>query len=216
MTPALLLTLTAASCWLVGIGHTATYRSMVMGDQDAAYRSVTPLDGVWFALAVLGILGAHELGHWLAARHHRLPVSVPLFIPGPTFAGTFGAFMRFRQKPPTRRCAFDIAAAGPLAGFAALRRRDGCRPLFNNPRLPSIMNDMTRQSDSVVHSDPEISGGTPVFRGTRVPVRSLFDHLEQGVTVDEFLNDFPSVSKEQALATLTMARNFVLNHARSA
>ena len=72
------------------------------------------------------------------------------------------------------------------------------------------------QADSVVHSDPEISGGTPVFRGTRVPVRSLFDHLEQGVTVHEFLDDFPSVSKEQALATLAIARDFVLDHARSA
>ena len=72
------------------------------------------------------------------------------------------------------------------------------------------------QADSVVHSDPEISGGTPVFRGTRVPVRSLFDHLEQGVTVHKFLDDFPSVSKEQALAALAMARDFVLDHARSA
>ncbi|MCY4636007.1 MAG: DUF433 domain-containing protein [Acidobacteria bacterium] len=78
------------------------------------------------------------------------------------------------------------------------------------------MNYVSLQPHSVVHSDPEISGGTPVFRGTRVPVQSLFDHLEQGVTVHEFLDDFPSVSKEQALATLAIARDFVLNHARSA
>jgi membrane-associated protease RseP (regulator of RpoE activity) len=120
MTPVLSLALTAASCWAVGIAHTATYRSLVTGDEEAAFRSVSPLDGVWFALGVLGILGAHELGHWCAARRHRLAVSLPLFIPGPTFAGTFGAFMRLRQRPPTRRCAFDVAAAGPLAGFAAL------------------------------------------------------------------------------------------------
>ena len=118
--PALSLALTAVSCWIVGIAHTATYRTLVTGDEETALQSVSPLDGVWFALGILGILGAHELGHWCAARRHRLAVSPPIFIPGPTFAGTFGAFMRLRQRPATRRCAFDVAAAGPLAGFAAL------------------------------------------------------------------------------------------------
>ncbi|MCY4119656.1 MAG: site-2 protease family protein [Acidobacteria bacterium] len=118
--PGLLLAVTAVSCWIVGIAHTATYRTLVMGDEDAAWDSMSPLDGLWFALGILGILGAHELGHWCAAQRYRLAVSLPLFIPGPTFAGTFGAFMRMRERPPTRRCAFDVAAAGPLAGFAAL------------------------------------------------------------------------------------------------
>ena len=63
---------------------------------------------------------------------------------------------------------------------------------------------------SVAHSDPEISGGTPVFRGTRVPIRSLFDYLEGGETLDQFLDQFPSVSKEQALAALNLARDSVL------
>ena len=53
--------------------------------------------------------------------------------------------------------------------------------------------------------DPEILGGTPVFKGTRVPVESLFDHLEAGVALNEFLDDFPSVSKEQAVAALELA-----------
>ena len=97
-----------------------TYRTLVTGDEDAALQSVSPLDGVWFAAGILGILGAHELGHWWAAHRHRVAVSPPLFIPGPTFAGTFGAFMRLRGRPRTRRSAFDIAAAGPLAGFATL------------------------------------------------------------------------------------------------
>ena len=120
LTPTLSLAATAVSCWAVGIAHTATYRTLVTGDEAAALRNVSPLDGVWFALGVLGILGAHELGHWCAARRHGLAVSLPLFIPGPTFAGTFGAFIRMRERPSTRRCAFDVAAAGPLAGFAAL------------------------------------------------------------------------------------------------
>lgn len=54
----------------------------------------------------------------------------------------------------------------------------------------------------VYHSDPEILGGAVVFVGTRVPVRSLFDHLEQGCTIGEFLDDFPSVKREQCLAML--------------
>ena len=53
--------------------------------------------------------------------------------------------------------------------------------------------------------DPDILGGTPVFTGTRVPVESLFDHLEAGVSLDEFLDDFPSVSKEQAITLLNTA-----------
>lgn len=72
------------------------------------------------------------------------------------------------------------------------------------------------QADSVVHSNPNISGGTPVFRGTRVPVQSLFDYLDGGETLDEFLKQFPSVSEEQARATLNLARDYVLSHARSA
>ena len=69
---------------------------------------------------------------------------------------------------------------------------------------------------SVVHSDPEISGGMPVFRGTRVPVQALFDYLEGGETLDQFLDQFPSVSKQQALAALDLARNSILARARSA
>ena len=78
------------------------------------------------------------------------------------------------------------------------------------------MERMRAESHSVVHSDPEIAGGTPVFRGTRVPVQSLFDYLEGGETLDQFLDQFPSVSKEQARAALDLARDFVLARARSA
>ena len=56
---------------------------------------------------------------------------------------------------------------------------------------------------AVVHSDPDILGGTPVFVGTRVPVKSLYDHLEAGDTLDEFLESFPSVTREQAVTADT-------------
>ncbi len=61
-----------------------------------------------------------------------------------------------------------------------------------------------------VHSDPEIMGGTPVFVGTRVPVDALFDYLEGDYDLAEFLDDFPSVAREQALAALEFARENVL------
>ena len=58
--------------------------------------------------------------------------------------------------------------------------------------------------------DNDILGGQTVFKGTRVPVESLFDHLEAGVSIDDFLNDFPTVTKEQAVALLDLA-NKLLN-----
>jgi uncharacterized protein (DUF433 family) len=69
---------------------------------------------------------------------------------------------------------------------------------------------------SVVHIDPEILGGTPVFVGTRVPLKSLYDHLEAGDTLDEFLESFPSVSREQAVAALELAREITEAHAAAA
>jgi len=66
---------------------------------------------------------------------------------------------------------------------------------------------------SVVHSDPEILGGTPVFVGTRVPLKNLYDYLEAGDPLDDFLNDFPSVTREQAVAALELAREMTEAHA---
>ena len=68
----------------------------------------------------------------------------------------------------------------------------------------------------IVHSDPDILGGTPVFVGTRVPLKSLYDHLEAGDTLDEFLDSFPSVSREQAIAALELGREITEAHAASA
>jgi uncharacterized protein (DUF433 family) len=63
---------------------------------------------------------------------------------------------------------------------------------------------------SVVHSDPEIMGGTPVFRGTRVPFQTLIDYLEAGHPLADFLDDFPTVSREQAISALEQAKEAVL------
>ena len=68
----------------------------------------------------------------------------------------------------------------------------------------------------VVHSDPEILGGTPVFVGTRVPFQTLLDYLEAGDPLDEFLDDFPTVTREQAIAPLEQAKEALLANASSA
>ena len=65
------------------------------------------------------------------------------------------------------------------------------------------------QINEIITIDKDILGGQPVFKGTRVPVESLFDHLEAGVSLDDFLDDFPTVSKEQAVALLRMANKIL-------
>jgi uncharacterized protein (DUF433 family) len=67
---------------------------------------------------------------------------------------------------------------------------------------------------ALVISSPEVMGGTPVFGGTRVPVQTLFEYLEAGDTVDDFLEGFPSVTRQQVLALLETARDRVLAEAR--
>jgi uncharacterized protein (DUF433 family) len=69
---------------------------------------------------------------------------------------------------------------------------------------------------SVIHSDPDILGGTPVFVGTRVPFRNLIDYLERNHSLDEFLDSFPSVSPEQAVASLEAAHEALSARAHSA
>ena len=70
-----------------------------------------------------------------------------------------------------------------------------------------------RTVDKLVTCDAEIMSGTPVFKNTRVPIKNLIDYLETGESLDEFLEDFPSVSREQALQTLALAREMLLTHA---
>jgi uncharacterized protein (DUF433 family) len=62
----------------------------------------------------------------------------------------------------------------------------------------------------VITKDPDILGGTPVFRGTRVPIQALFDYLEGGDTLEEFLEGFPTVSREVAVAALEEAKQLLL------
>jgi uncharacterized protein (DUF433 family) len=77
-------------------------------------------------------------------------------------------------------------------------------------RYPVNLVEHLRQ---VIVVDPEIMSGTPVFAGTRVPVQTLFDYLEAGDDLAEFLEDFPSVSQQQALRVLELSKESLLNQA---
>ena len=72
------------------------------------------------------------------------------------------------------------------------------------------------ETSAIVHSDPDILGGTPVFVGTRVPVRTLFDYVAAGDSLDEFLDHFPTVAREQAVAALARANELLAARALSA
>ena len=79
-----------------------------------------------------------------------------------------------------------------------------------------VRGRLMSDASSVIHSDPEILGGTFVFVGTRVPLRNLFDYLERGHDLDEFLDAFPSVSREQAIAVLENPHKALTADARPA
>jgi len=81
--------------------------------------SLAILEALPFTLAVMGVLGTHELGHYLLSRYHDVPASLPYFIPFPTIIGTMGAVIRIRGRIPDRKALFDIGVAGPLFGLVA-------------------------------------------------------------------------------------------------
>lgn len=79
-----------------------------------------------------------------------------------------------------------------------------------------ISRTVMMPTSRVVHSDPDILGGTPVFIGTRVPMKTLLDYLEAGDSLDVFLDHFPSVSREQAIAVLELAKEMLTTYANPA
>jgi membrane-associated protease RseP (regulator of RpoE activity) len=116
-----LFLLTLATTTLVGYGHYYSFLS------EFGARPVEPgwdlfSGGLWYSLTILGILGAHEMGHYLACRWYRVDATLPYFLPlpPPFWTGTLGAVIRIREAFPTRTILFDIGVAGPIAGFVAL------------------------------------------------------------------------------------------------
>jgi membrane-associated protease RseP (regulator of RpoE activity) len=112
------LLLTLATTTVAGAFHWAAFGA----GPDAVAPSASSLafwaGGLVFSLPVLAILGAHELGHYLACRYYDVDATLPWFLPAPLpLTGTLGAFIRLREPIPHARALFDIAVAGPLAGF---------------------------------------------------------------------------------------------------
>lgn len=105
-----LFVLTTVSCWW-------TYGSFWSGGDVFADPQLAR-DALEYALALMGILLAHEMGHWVVARRHGLDQSLPQFLPFPVAFGTLGAIIRLRTLPRSRTALLEVGAAGPLAGFA--------------------------------------------------------------------------------------------------
>jgi membrane-associated protease RseP (regulator of RpoE activity) len=98
-------------------GHVGSIDEFVVS-LKLLYKDPTALGtGFPFALALMSILLAHELGHYFACRYHGIRATYPYFIPAPTLIGTFGAFILMRSPIRSRRALFDVGASGPLVGF---------------------------------------------------------------------------------------------------
>jgi membrane-associated protease RseP (regulator of RpoE activity) len=98
--------------------------------------------GVPFSVALLGILLAHEMGHFVYAQRNRVWATLPFFLPAPTLIGTLGAFIRIRSPIRTRAALFDIGIAGPIAGFVVAVPVLLLALLFSKPMAASANDSM--------------------------------------------------------------------------
>lgn len=109
----------------LGLLVATLYTTTLVGTEIADTNNVAALredptvllQGLPYAIALMTILGIHELGHYLTARYYKIKATLPYFIPFPLFLGTFGAFIQMRSPVPNRKALFDVSIAGPLAGF---------------------------------------------------------------------------------------------------
>jgi len=114
---AVLLALTLVSTTYFGGYHYLGFLFDFGADAPVVSHSQFWMGGLWYSLTILAILGCHEMGHYLACRYYRVSATLPYFLPAPVLTGTLGAFIRIRERIPTKQALFDIGIAGPLAGF---------------------------------------------------------------------------------------------------
>ena len=117
----LLLILTVVTTTLVGALHYFGFARGFGADAVVLPNFSEPslyVRGLWYSATILAILGCHEMGHYLACRYYRVDASLPFFLPAPLpLTGTLGAFIRIRERIPSKIALFDIGIAGPIAGF---------------------------------------------------------------------------------------------------
>jgi membrane-associated protease RseP (regulator of RpoE activity) len=113
-----LFLLTVFTTTLVGGSHYEAFANDFGSGRIDLTSASLYLNGLWYSVSILAILGAHEFGHYWACRYYGVDASLPYFLPAPLpLTGTLGAFIRIRQVIPGKRELFDIGIAGPIAGF---------------------------------------------------------------------------------------------------
>ncbi len=116
----LLVVLTVLSTSLVGGAQYASFEANFTANVPPELLTVPSLllNGLWYSLTILAILGCHEMGHYVYCLRYGVDASLPYFLPAPLpLTGTLGAFIRIRSRIPSKVALFDIGIAGPIAGF---------------------------------------------------------------------------------------------------
>jgi len=119
------------------------------------------LDGIEFSIAIMAIIGIHELAHYFAARKYKVEATLPYFIPAPTMIGTFGAVINVKSPIPTRNALFDLGVSGPLAGIIIT-----IPVLFIGIYLSTVVPIKT---DSIIFIPPLIMSIIAYFAAPAVP-----------------------------------------------
>jgi membrane-associated protease RseP (regulator of RpoE activity) len=139
----LLLLLTIGSTTTAGALHYASFISEFSA-RPIDWQWGLLLQGFWYSGTLIGILGAHEMGHYLLCRRYNVDATLPYFIPLPPYfflTGTLGAVIRIREAFPSRKVLFDIGVAGPIAGFVVL-----VPALFYGMSLSNVVPEPTQGS----------------------------------------------------------------------
>jgi membrane-associated protease RseP (regulator of RpoE activity) len=144
--------------------------------------------GLPYSLALMAILGIHELGHYFMARRHGIKVTPPFFIPVPFALGTFGAFIQMRSPTENRRALFDVAVAGPLAGLLVA--------------IPALLVGL--QTSTILPADRV--GGPGFFGGTSAGSSLLFGAAGEALAMG-YAGAWPCATS-QPVGIRRLARNF--------
>ncbi|MEE2775349.1 MAG: site-2 protease family protein [Acidobacteriota bacterium] len=162
----------------------------VWGDQELLRT------GLSFSIPLLLILMAHELGHYVACRRHRIQATVPYFLPAPFFIGTFGAFIRIRSQIRDRRRLFDVGIAGPIAGFVTL--------------LPFLLYGVARSRPGVIHlaESPDLADAILYRPGTNLAI-TLTSWVFHGTSISPGSLDLHPFALAAWVGLLATALNLV-------